>query len=236
MKFQYSILRIGIQSALCAALFVSVPTHASDFGAIARVGLLGAGAELNYQLTDHLGLRLQRHNYSFPEDIEEDGINYSGSLDLPTFGLVLDFHPFGGSFRLTAGAYSNGKEHTGDASGSGDYEIGDETFTSVPTDTVKLDISVELGDSVAPYVGFIWGSSPDRERDFMFSLDLGALISGSPKVSLTASGTAVEQSTLTMVNMATDPTVQAEITKEIAALEDDISDFEIYPVIMLGIR
>ena len=62
MKFQYSILRIGIQSALCAALFVSVPTHASDFGAIARVGLLGAGAELNYQLTDHLGLRLQRHN------------------------------------------------------------------------------------------------------------------------------------------------------------------------------
>ena len=69
----------------------------------------------------------------------------------------------------------------------------------------------------------------------MFSLDMGALISGSPNVSLAASGTAVEQSTLTTVNMATDPTVQAEIAKEIAALEDDISDFEIYPVIMLGI-
>lgn len=227
--------RVGIQSALCAALIFSLPAQASDFGASARVGLLGAGAELNYQMTDHLGLRLQGHNYSFSEDIEEDGIDYSGSLDLSTFGLVLDLHPFGGSFRLTAGAYSNGNELTGDASGSGDYEIGDETFTSVPTDPVRLDLSVELGDSVAPYVGFGWGSSPERERGFMFSLDLGALISGSPNVSLNASGTAVEQSTLTTVNMATDPTVQAEIAKEVAALEDDISDFEVYPVIMLGI-
>jgi hypothetical protein len=69
----------------------------------------------------------------------------------------------------------------------------------------------------------------------MVSFDVGVLFSGSPSVDFSVSGTATEQGSQTAVNLSTDPTVQENVAIEIQNLEDDISGFEIYPVISLGL-
>ncbi len=235
MKFQHWHSRITIIWAIAAALFTPLATQAGDFGIGARAGLQGLGGELSYRAGNHFGLRLQAQGFNYDDDIEESGIEYVGAIQLSTAGIVLDWHPFGGSFRISAGTYLNNNKLRGTSNGAGDYDIGDETFTSLSADPIVLNLSVDLGKSTAPYIGLGWGHSPKRERGLMFSLDMGAMFSGLPRVDLSGSGTAIHQGSGFVVDMATNPFVQAEIAKEAASLEDDISGFEIFPVIMLGI-
>lgn len=210
-----------------------LPTLASagDLGVAIKGGTLGFGIEGDYILSEHFSVRVQANRYDYDTTYDDDEIEYDGALDLSTFGAILDWHPFGGGFRLSAGVYSNGNELTGTARGVGEYEIGDETYTVDTSDTLRLNTDVELGDGMVPYLGLGWGHSPTRQSGLLFSFELGVLMQGDPSVDLTASGTANSGT----VNFATDPTVQAELTKEETNLESDLDDFSLYPVISLGI-
>jgi hypothetical protein len=56
-----------------------------------------------------------------------------------------------------------------------------------------------------------------------FTFDLGVLLQGEPNVDLEATGP-----------ISTDPTFQSNLAQEEAAAEDDVKDFDVYPVIALG--
>ncbi len=232
---QTRIRRTWCLAVLAATVALTGQSHAGDAGISIKASTLGAGLELDYALTDRFSIRLQGNSFAYDDTFEEDDIDYSGEIDFSTLGLLLDWHTFGGSFRLTAGFFSNGNELNGVASGEGDYEIGDRIYRSSPSDPVRARLAAELGSSTAPYFGFGWGNSPKNDRGLMFSFDIGVLASGSPEVTLDVSGTATDLITGFSVDMAIDPTVQAEVEREIAALEDDISEFDPYPVVSLGI-
>jgi hypothetical protein len=68
-------------------------------------GTLGAGAELGYRFNDRFGLRAPFGTGSISYDEESDGETYSGDIDLGGFGLMADFYPGGGAFRISGGVF-----------------------------------------------------------------------------------------------------------------------------------
>ncbi len=221
--------------SLLSLLLWAEASSADSIGLSAKASTLGLGVELDYPISKYFSLRLQKNSYSYSDTFEEDDIDYNGEFSLDTLGGLIDWHVFGGAFHLSAGFYSNNNELSGVASGDGEYEIGDRAYLSDPSDPVHARLAVSLGSSSTPYLGLGWGNSPKNDGGFMGSFDIGVFMSGSPKASLKVSGSAVDLSTGLTVDMVTDPTVQGEVDKEVSMLEDDLSDFDVYPVIMFGL-
>lgn len=224
---------LGLSAML--AMLSCVAANAGDFGVGVRGGTLGLGVELDYKLTDNFSLRAHAGEFSYDYEEEEDGIDYDGDVDLSTIGLSADWHPFGGAFRVSGGAYLNGNEINALASGDGEYDIGSATYVSDPSDPVQVNLDAELGSGTVPFVAVGWGNSPENESGLMFSFELGVLVTGTPSIDLTVSGSAQENGVGPVIDLGSDPTVQANVDEEIATLEDDISDFELWPVLMLGV-
>lgn len=206
----------------------------------AKASTLGLGAELDYGFNDYWNVRLQLNSFSYDDDFEEDGIDYSGELDLSSVGLLADFRPFAGSFKLTAGLYSNKNAISANAISRADktFEIGNSRFAGSVNDPLRLNADIELGNSSAGYLGLGFGNS--YESGFTMSFDLGVLFSGAAKARLSASGTAYSTSAPAFTfdvngNSAAAAAFRQQLATEQANLQDDIDDFEIYPVIAVGL-
>lgn len=225
------ILAMGILFNL--SVFDSV--SAAEYGIKVNGSTLGTGIEFDIGFDSKWGIRLQQNSFDLDDDFEEDDIEYSGAIELSTLGVLIDWHPFNGSFRLSGGYYQNENKLRGQANESGIYDIGDRSYLVAPGDPINVSLDVELGSSTAPYLGFGWGSSPQNKGGLLFSFDLGVMMSGTPSVSLDVSGTATDLTSGFTVDLASDSIVQNEVQNEIESLEEDISDFDVYPVIMFGL-
>lgn len=215
-------------------LLLPALASAGNLGVAGKLSLLGYGVEADYVLTDTLSVRGQFNRYNYDDTFNEEDIDYKGALKLQTFGALLDWHPFGGGFRLSGGGFfaDNKLEATG--SGVGSYEIGDEEYTVTAGQTLQADIDITLADGFKPYLGFGWGHSPANKGGLLLSFDVGVLFQGEPEVDLNVRGTATDKNNNT-VDFSNDPSLQAEVTKERNKLKDDLKDFNLYPVLSFGI-
>lgn len=207
------------------ALFLAAsPAAWADVGVLLKAGTLGAGLDVSKGISETLALRLQANAFSYDEDITESDVEYSADLDLKSAGLLLDWHPFSGAFRVSAGAYWNGNETaaTGRPTG-GTYEINGVTYASSDIGSLNGQIDFE---SVAPYFGIGFGSAPKAGRGMSFSFDLGVLYQGEPNVGLTVvCGPSVPDCNQ----------LQSDVAAEQVSLQDDLKDFKFYPVVSFGI-
>ncbi len=171
-------------AGLALFLMAMNPTAWADVGVLLKAGTLGAGLDVSVGMSESLGLRLQANALSYDKDITESDVDYNADFDLKSAGLLLDWHPFSGVFRVSAGAYWNGNEATavGRPTG-GTYEINGVTYPSAAVGSLNGQIDFE---SVAPYFGIGFGSAPKAGRGMTFSFDLGVLYQGEPNVGLTA--------------------------------------------------
>ena len=169
-----------------------------DTGLTLKAGSPGIGVDLTVGLGEKANLRLSGNafsytydDYEFDEDEEEIAEvvdTVEATLDLLTLGAFLDWHPSGGSFRLSAGAFYNANEGSLSATAGDTISIGGEVY-----EVQSLDGVIEF-NTFAPYLGIGWGNAAQADSHWHFAMDLGVLVQGSPKVSLTAT--------------ATDPTVE----------------------------
>jgi hypothetical protein len=208
-----------------ALLFLAAGTAAwADVGVLLKAGTLGAGLDVSKGIGDSLGLRLQANAFSFDEDITESDVDYSADLKLQSAGLLLDWHPFSGVFRVSLGAYWNGNEAsaTGRPTG-GTYEINGVTYNAADIGSLNGQIDFE---SVAPYFGIGFGSAPKAGRGMTFSFDLGVLYQGEPNVGLTVvCGPSVPDCNQ----------LQSDVAAEQVSLQDDLKDYKFHPVVSFGI-
>lgn len=218
-----------MRTALCrgaAGLVLSaaaIPAVAGDFSLGAAASTLGLGVEAGYSVSDHFGVRLGGYAFSLSQDGEESGIDYEGDLDLANVGAYLDWRPFGGAFRVSGGwfATDNSLESIGKPDAGGTYEIGGVTFTEAEVGTLKG--TAELGSS-APYLGlgWAWGLA---DGGLAFSLDLGVLFQDSPDIELTSTGG----------TLSGEDALQDALADEEAQLEDDLDQYDLYPVLSFGV-
>lgn len=149
------------------------------------------------------------NKYKFNADQTIDGIDYNADLDMSSTALFLDWSPFSeGSLHLTVG-YVNSDNKLVATAPLDIYDIGGNTYaTSVKT-------TVELGSG--PYLGIGWGNVP--ATGFGFTFELGVVQMGAPKASLTT----------------TLPVLASDVAEEEKNIQDDLNQYDLYPVVSAGI-
>lgn len=213
------------------SLLALLPAAASaGVGIAGTAGTLGLGAELTITGTSPLAGRLGIHGYDHSEQREAGGIEYDAEASLRTATAFLDWHPGSRAFRLTGGLVYNSTEITGSsvAPASGLYEIGG---VLVPASLLgTLDAKVDF-DPVVPYAGLGWGRAPGSGSGFGLTLDLGVLFQGRGEVTLTPVIPAGSPLNEPLARQA----LQILIEREEQELQTDVNDYDLYPVVSLGI-
>jgi hypothetical protein len=214
---------------LFAAL--AVPAGA-EVAIAARAGTLGGGVELTVGLSPQWNVRLGGNAFNYTDKRREvHGNFYDAQARLRTAAALLDFHPGGGGFRLSAGAIYNDTHIDGSSlpPASGVYVIGG---VPVPVSLVgTLDGQIKF-DRLVPYVGLGWGNAVGPGGRVHFAADLGAIFQGKGKATLTPiipSGSPINSTP------GAREALQILLDREAAAIEKDVANYRVYPVVSIGV-
>jgi hypothetical protein len=210
---------------LTAVIVLSgMKSYASEEGKFAfslKAGTLGGGVEGIARLNPRFNAKAAFNYFEYDYDSTKDDIDYDLDIELLTAGILLDWFMFGNSFRMTGGFFSNDNQVDLSARSAASYEIGGVTFTSAQVGNLTGELEF---DPVASYAGIGWGNPFGGNKRWSFNFDIGVLFQGKPEVNLIADGT-----------LAGDPVLQSNLRTEEQNLEDDLEDFEYYPVVSIGV-
>jgi hypothetical protein len=217
--------RITILLACAALPFTASAASAQDSSGNASVGVtagtLGIGPEAGYRFNERFGVRANATFLSVSHDFDSDDVNYEGKINLKSFGAVLDFYPFGGGFRVSAGARINGNKARLTATPTGDTEVGDEVYTAAQIGTITGRADVK---DFAPQLTIGYGGG--LSSGLSFGIEAGALFQGGIRIrEFTSNGT-----------LANDADFRAELENERRELQDDVNGYKVYPIVQLGAK
>ena len=226
-------------SFLLAAAALPATAKAQD-GSIfiaAHASTLGAGLALGYDISPSFSARAATNYFAFDIDQSSAGNEYSVDLQFLSLGLMGDWHPFQNGFRVTAGGLFNGNKATL-ASRARDLDLGSGSYQG------NMEAELDF-NAVAPYLGIGRTSGRGKGRGFSFFADAGVVFQGSPKLSASGQVKGEGSSCNFSLSDSGRATVQpgcsgleglrADLEAEHADLEDQLSAFKLYPVLMLGV-
>jgi hypothetical protein len=221
----------SFRAAAVAVALASIPLAAPAAAETAlgvRAGTPGAGVELTTRLASRVDLRLALAGWDQDLTVTTDDVRYDGTLELRHALALLDWHPAGGAFRLTAGAAFN------DDALEATAPVADLLAGEVPELPPGLDLGTlsghAEGDALAPYLGLGWGDPVGGDGGWSFALDLGAIFLGSPDVSLTLDTPLPIDSIPGLREL-----VDRFLADEEADLEEEIGDYDLLPVISFSV-
>lgn len=202
----------------------------AEVGIAGTAGTLGIGAELSFDVSRQIQGRLGIHGYNYSDRREESGIEYDAEANLLTATGFVDWHPGGRGFRLTGGLVYNGTDVTGRSvtPASGFYDIGDVLVPAALLDGLNADVDF---DPIVPYAGLGWGRAPGSGSGFGVTLDLGVMFQGEGEVTLTPRIPAGSP----LNNPQARQALQILLDREEQELQDEVDDYDLYPVVSLGI-
>ena len=195
-----------------------------------EISTLGVGATVTKSITPNVNAKLGINGLGISRDVSLSDVDYKANLNLFNVSTLADYHPWkNGGFRLTGGLVfqDNNIEGTGKPKNGVTIRINNKDYNS-KTVLTSLNAKVSFENSVAPYIGLGWGNAVKPGKHLGFSANLGAMFSGSPKISLTPG-----------FGPDATPALRAEINSNIEAerkkQESDLNWLNIYPVFSLGI-
>ncbi|MCR4304276.1 MAG: FecR domain-containing protein [Gallionella sp.] len=196
-------------------------TGRSGMGLTAKVGTLGYGAEFNFGKSDSFSTRIGLNAYTYKHNAKASTVNYDFKLQLQTASALADWYPFEGGFRASGGLfYNNNKATLGGNPTGGDYIINGVTYTSAQIGSLQATMTF---NKAAPYLGIGWGNPVAKNKGWGMVSDIGVMFQGKPKIDLT-------------VTCATScPQLSTDAAAENAKLQEDLSKFQMWPVISFGI-
>ena len=211
--------------ALAACLTVPPAADAGFIGVAARASTLGAGVEAAVAVLPFLNIRGGIYGFQYDYTGTESGNDYELELKLSSMAMLADLRLGETPFRLTAGVLANGNQVdlTAETARVLTYEIGGEVYEidEVGAFTGKLEF-----DALAPYAGIGLGNASGAGLGIL--VDLGVVFQGKPTVSLSTERELPE------------PSLQRELednlAREEAELAEELEDFQLYPVISVGLR
>jgi hypothetical protein len=211
-------------AAILAAALSSTSANASNVDVGINVGTLGVGPTIGLTIIpNRFDARLATGFFNYSHDVTSSDMNYSGHLNLRNAALLADFHPFAGTFRLTAGAVLNKNAFSldGKPAAGTTYTSDGHTYTAQAGDSVNANVDFK---NFAPYIGIGWGNN-DMEPGLHFTADLGAMYQGSP--------------TSTISIRTADPIAQAQADQYASnaqsQLNSDLQNWKWYPVVQAGL-
>lgn len=188
--------------------------------AAVTAGTMGIGPELGVRFNDHLGVRAAAGFLSADGTAESDGEKYDAKLRLKSYGGMVDVYPFGGAFRLSAGARINRSRIDVGLTPSGETTIGEEDYTAAEVGRVTGRANVK---KFAPALTFGWAGK--NRTGFYFGTELGVLFQGAYRIErFQSSGT-----------LRDDPAFQAALERERVSLQKDVDKVKVWPIVQLAL-
>ncbi len=192
----------------------------SGLGLAAKVGTLGVSAEASIPVVpSSLNLRITGNYLDWSHDEVVDDIDFDLEVDFSSLGLLADWHPFKNGFRLSGGVLTGDNTIGLDAVLDDEITIGDTKYSPEALGTLSGDLDF---DDVSPYLGLGFGNAASGEGRWSFAFDAGILFQNYD-VSLSATGPATRL-----------PGFAADLAAEEQEIEDDLDNYEIYPVLSFG--
>lgn len=205
----------------CAAAPVCAADMPGKTSFTVSAGTLGIGLEIAHTLpVVNLTGRLAWNGFSYDYSDTVDGIRYEAELDLNNVTALVDWRPWGKFTHFTAGLVYNNNAIAFSGAPAASYTIGSMSFAADQVGRLSGDVTF---DKLVPYAGLGW-NIPVAPRTAL-SLELGVVFQGEPQLSLQADGV-----------LAADPIFQSELEREQADAQRDLSQFEYYPVVSLGLQ
>ena len=219
---------VCVSAALAAALsLVSSAALARTVGVTADVGTMGLGVNLGTQIIQNtLDLRVGYTHFGLSRNgtYNKNGTSlpYNGHIQIGGVPILLDWFPFHGAFRVTAGVFDNQTAVNANATPApgGTVQINGDTYTSAQVGTLTGRIAYR---SIAPYAGIGWGNLAPRTRGFVYNVDLGVLFTGSPQVTLSAS------------NPSNNATLASDVAAAQATAQSDANKVSLWPMLQVGL-
>jgi hypothetical protein len=180
-------------------------------------------------------------NYNI-NDISTNGLTLNGKLNFASAGAAVDFYPFPNhGFRISPGAlFYNQNTASADVTvdGGTDFSLNDVTYYASKTNPIKGNGSLGLNTNKQAFtITTGWGNMiPRKGGHWSFPFELGAAMIGVPAINVAlTSGQACDAQGQNCVNVATDPTVQANLQAQIAKYKNDLDPFRFYPILSFGV-
>ena len=211
-----------------AALGAATAAQAQVGAAItADLGTTGAGLHLVVPMESNLNGRFGA-NY-FKHDFEKRSglVDYKLDGKLATFDVLFDWYVVPqSSFRLTGGVIYNGTRFkaTGVPSLGGNFTFNGNTYSTTDIGTLKGDVTFRRA---APYFGIGWGNALTPNKRWNFATDIGAFWQGKARVKLVPYGCTT--------SAAVCGKLASDVAIEEVRLQEDASDFKVYPVLRASI-
>ncbi len=189
----------------------------------AMAGTTGAGAEAGIGLGDRAGIRVSHTVLSGAGSVTWHGLPYEIDASMGWTSVLLDLHPSGGSFRLSAGAAFSSGDMGMSISTLSPIEMGGRVWQPHEVGTVNGSVSM---NPVAPYLGIGFDGGGWPGGGLGLSTDFG-IVAQSYSVELDHTGgvlpTGVEQE---LSNVLQD---------EEDAVESELNGIGVYPVIRVSL-
>jgi hypothetical protein len=215
----------------------------SGLGVGVKVGVAGIGFDVATPIVPtRLNLRGGATFFSYNlSETTSDNLVVNGTLKLQNSGVMVDWFPFRGSFRLSGGAtvYNNkGVTATLNEPSGSSFTLGNDKYYA---DGPLVGTGVfKLGGNAGGRVSFGWGNLvPKKGHHFSFDTELGIEFVSKPTVTLGFTGlvcpSAQGASCESPQNAATNPTVISDVASEQAKLQSDVNFLSFYPIVSVGI-
>ena len=219
--------RMFSAAVLVGSLLATAPAFARPVGATVGIGTMGLGVNIGtpiIQNTLNLRFGFDRYGYSRSGTYDKSGTNvdYTGDMTLESIPVFLDWFPFHGTFRLTAGALDNRTNFDIDASPAPGSTVTINGNVYSASQVGSLTGTIDYGRKVAPYLGIGWGNLARVHHGFTFGVDLGVVFTGAPQVSLHAS------------NPTGNAQLAADVTSTQQTAQTDVNSATWWPMIQMG--
>lgn len=211
-----------------AALAASMSAQAQVGAAVtADLGTTGAGFHLVVPMESNLNGRFGA-NY-FKHDFEKRSglVDYKLDGKLATFDVLFDWYVIPhSSFRLTGGILYNGSRFKvlGVPATNGSFNFNGINYLAADFGALKGEVNFRRA---APYIGIGWGNALTPNKRWNFNADIGVFHQGKARVNLIAYGCTT--------NVTFCKQLANDVNIEELRLQEEVSDYKIYPVLRAGI-
>jgi hypothetical protein len=216
----------------------------SGLGVGFKIGTIGIGFDAATPLfPGRLNLRGGAGFFSYSSTFTASNDNINGTLKLNNADLMLDFFPFHGSFRLSAGAtvYNNTAVNgTLTFAGGTSFTMGNSKYTSDPANPAAGTAALKFGSNTVPRFTLGWGNMVPRTGRLKFETEIGIEYIGDPPVTWNITGeacTTTSGSAGVQCGSETGygPVAPADITQERTNVQNDINGLRVFPVVSIGL-
>jgi hypothetical protein len=200
---------------------VTTPPKSGQFSLGVTGGTLGVGPEVGYRVNRTIGVRANATFLSFSHTVKSGNVRYDGTANLKSGGATIDVYPFGGGFRLSAGARGNGNSGRLHATPMTNTRIGGIDFTPAQIGTITGDAQTK---DFAPQLTLGYGGT--LRRGLSLSVEAGALFQGAVQIrDYRANG-----------SLSNNAMFIAQLEKERLHVQDTLDKYKVYPIVQIGLK